>query len=213
MKILTLADEPCRALWDCNPRERLAGIDLILSCGDLPPEYLEYLTNFTTAPLLFVRGNHDGRDPEGCLCVDDRLFVWNGLRILGLGGSIRYEPWATYQYTEQQMARRAARLQRAIRRAGGVDIFLTHSPAFGLNDGADPAHRGFACFRKILDQYSPSYFIHGHVHLCYNPMQPRWCAYGGTTVINASERYLLDAPDLQPLAQPAQAHSFFRRRP
>ena len=195
MKILTLADEPCRALWDTDPRPRLEGVELILSCGDLPHEYLEYLTNFTTAPILYVRGNHDKTDPEGCLCVDGRLVTWRGLRILGLGGSIRYEPRAHYQYTEREMARRLNRLKGAVRRAGGVDIFLTHAPAYGLNDGADPAHRGFVCFQQFLDSSAPAYFIHGHVHMSYNPMQPRLCTRGATTVINASERYLFEIPD------------------
>lgn len=195
MKILALADEPSRALWDTDPRPRLEGVDLILSCGDLPHEYLEYLTNFTAAPILYVHGNHDRHEPEGCLCVDGRLLVWRGLRILGLGGSIRYDPRAQYQYTEREMARRLARLKGAMRRAGGVDIFLTHAPALDLNDGTDLAHQGFACFHQVLDTYTPAYFIHGHVHLSYNPIQPRTCAHGATTVINASERYLFEIPD------------------
>ena len=49
MKILAISDVPSKALWDYNTREKLEGIDLILSCGDLPKKYLEYLTNFTTA--------------------------------------------------------------------------------------------------------------------------------------------------------------------
>ena len=47
MKILAISDVPSKALWDYNTREKLEGIDLILSCGDLPKKYLEYLTNFT----------------------------------------------------------------------------------------------------------------------------------------------------------------------
>ena len=60
MKILAISDVPSKALWDYGTREHLEGIDLILSCGDLPQKYLEYLTNFTAAPILYVHGNHDG---------------------------------------------------------------------------------------------------------------------------------------------------------
>ena len=93
MKILAISDVPSKALWDYNTREKLEGIDLILSCGDLPKKYLEYLTNFTAVPILYVHGNHDGSyrgdEPGGCICVDDQVFVWNGLRIMGLGGTRR----------------------------------------------------------------------------------------------------------------------------
>ena len=78
MKILAISDTPSKALWDYCSRERLAGVDLILSCGDLPKKYLEYLTNFTAAPILYVHGNHDGHyrtegEPGGCICVDDQV--------------------------------------------------------------------------------------------------------------------------------------------
>ena len=197
MKILTLSDDPCRALWQEDARQRLQGIDLILACGDLPAQYLEFLTNFTAAPIIFVHGNHDKDDPEGCISAEDRLLVWRGVRILGLGGCIRYDPRATYLYTEKEMERRAARLRRAVEKAGGIDILLTHSPARGLNDGKDPAHGGFECFNRLPQDYTPKYFVHGHVHISYNPAQPRVQQHGAVTVINASERYLLDAPDLE----------------
>ena len=80
MKILAISDTPSKALWDYCSRERLAGVDLILSCGDLPKKYLEYITNFTAAPILYVHGNHDGcyrteGEPGGCICVDDQVYV------------------------------------------------------------------------------------------------------------------------------------------
>ena len=93
VKILAISDVPSELLWDESARRRLEGIDLILSCGDLPKKYLEYLTNFTAAPILYVHGNHDGSykgaEPGGCICVDDAVYVWKGLRIMGLGGCRR----------------------------------------------------------------------------------------------------------------------------
>lgn len=199
MKILALADEPCKALWDFDTRQRLEGIDLILSCGDLPAEYLEYLTNFTAAPLLYVHGNHDGKyarhEPGGCLNVDDQVFVWNGLRIVGLGGCLRYNEQETYQYTEHEMRRRIARLRWSLHKTHGFDLLLTHAPARGLNDEPDPAHQGFDCFNELLDTYQPRWFLHGHVHLRYDSKLPRSMQHGPTTVINASERYVFEIPD------------------
>ena len=78
MRILAVSDVPSEYLWGPGVREGLRGTDLILSCGDLDPEYLSFLVSFTSAPLLYVRGNHDQRyeatPPEGCECVDGRLF-------------------------------------------------------------------------------------------------------------------------------------------
>ena len=59
MRILTIADKECRALWDYYQPGRLEGIDLILSCGDLKQEYLEFLVTMTNRPLYYVCGNHD----------------------------------------------------------------------------------------------------------------------------------------------------------
>ena len=202
MKILAISDVPSKALWDYGTREHLEGIDLILSCGDLPKRYLECLTNFTVAPILYVHGNHDGSyendEPGGCICVDDSVYVWKGLRIMGLGGCYRYNREDTYQYTEAAMRRRARKLWFRAHKAGGIDILLTHAPASGLNDGTDRAHTGFECFNDIMNEYQPGWFVHGHMHLNYDPKLPRVCTRGATTVINATERYVFEVPDPDP---------------
>ena len=96
MRILAIADEESKYLWDYFQKEKLEGIDLILSSGDLNPNYLSFLATFTTAPVLYVRGNHDDKyektPPDGCICIEDQIYVHEGVRILGLGGSMRYRP-------------------------------------------------------------------------------------------------------------------------
>ena len=99
-----------------------------------------------------------------------------------------------HQYTEGQMRRRIAKLKRQIKK-GGVDLLVTHAPAQGLGDMDDGCHRGFACFRELLDRYRPLYHCYGHVHLQYVPTQPRARQYGDTTVVNASGKYLIELPD------------------
>ncbi len=61
MKILTVSDRVEPILNDSFDTKRFFGIDLILSCGDLPPEYLTLISNRVQAPLYFVKGNHDIR--------------------------------------------------------------------------------------------------------------------------------------------------------
>lgn len=195
MKILTLADLESKYLWDYYESGKLAGLDLVLSCGDLKSIYLDFIATFCACPVLYVRGNHDEHyaktPPEGCECIDGRLVTYHGVRILGLGGSMRYRP-GLYQYTDKEMTRRASRLRAQVRRHGGFDILLTHAPARGLNDGDDLAHRGFTVFNTLIDEYKPAYFVHGHVHMSYGWQIPRLAQRGQTCVVNAYERYIIE---------------------
>lgn len=198
MKILTISDEECKALWDYYVPGRLSEYDLIISCGDLKSSYLSFLVTMARCPLLYVHGNHDvhyeSDPPEGCDCIDDGIVVYNGVRILGLGGCLKYHP-GPHQYTEAQMRRRIRRLRWRIKRLGGVDIVVTHAAPEGLGDADDPAHWGFTALRELLDKYHPAYLIHGHVHTTYDHTTPRVMEYEGTTVINAFERYVLELPE------------------
>ena len=198
MKILALSDVECKAFYDFYVPGRLDEYDLIISCGDLKPQYLSFIVTMTRVPLLYVHGNHDERyeklPPEGCDCIEDKLIVYKGLRILGLGGCRQYRPGA-HQYTEAEMRWRIFKLKWKIWRHKGVDIVVTHAPPKGIGDGDDFAHRGFQAFVDLLDKYHPKYLFHGHVHLRYGEDRTRVREYNGTQVMNASEYYVLELPD------------------
>ena len=193
MKILLVSDVEEPALWDYYRPGRLKEYDMILSAGDLKAEYLSFLVTMANVPVLYVHGNHntsyDRFPPEGCDCIEDKLVTYKGLRILGLGGSAVYSG-GPHQYTERQMARRIRRLNRAVKKAHGVDIVLTHCPPKGLGDADDYAHRGFESFLPMLDRWKPKVLVHGHVHLRYGI--PRELSYNGTRIINASGRFVLE---------------------
>jgi len=195
MRILLLADEPDLRFWDHLDRRLLADVDLIISCGDLPAEYLSFITCFTNAPVLYVHGNHDNRyevkPPEGCICIDDRVVQFRGLRILGLGGSMRYKP-GPYMYTEKEMTKRISRLWKTLLFSRGFDLLIAHAPLKGVGDGEDLAHHGFECLKNLVEKYKPAYFIHGHVHKTYNFDFKRERAVGKTKVINAWTSYFID---------------------
>ncbi len=197
MKILVIADRECKALWDYYEPGKLDEYDLILSCGDLSPFYLSFLATFTKAPVLYVHGNHDDcyrrTPPEGCICIDDQLYEFQGVRILGLGGSMRYKP-GIHQYTQEEMTERARRFRFRLWRKKGFDILLTHAPAYDLGDANDRAHQGFHAFRWLLEKYRPAYFVHGHTHLNYSRKLKRTQEFEGTTVVNAYERYVIELP-------------------
>lgn len=192
MRILALADQESAYLWDCFKPEKLEGIDLILSSGDLDPNYLSFLATFTKAPVLYVHGNHDAgyetNPPSGCICIEDSIYEYQGIRIVGLGGSMRYRN-GPHQYTEQEMAWRVTKLRLHMLFSRGFDILLTHAPAYGLGDGDDLPHTGFRAFHSLLKRYEPAYFIHGHTHLNYGMKYQRCSTFGKTQIINAFERY------------------------
>jgi len=198
MKILTLSDEICPALYDHYVPGRLAEYDLIISCGDLSARYLSFIVTMARVPVLYVHGNHDVNysrtPPEGCDCIDDQLIVYKGVRILGLGGSKKYRN-APHQYTEKEMQKRIRKLRWKLWRHKGVDIVVTHAPPKGVGDADDIAHQGFEELLKLMDKYKPKYLLHGHVHLSYGIDKTRVRQYGDTKVINASERYVLEVPD------------------
>lgn len=196
MKILVLADEESKYLWDFYEEGRFDGIDLVISCGDLKPHYLSFIATYTKAPVLYVHGNHDecyiDTPPEGCVCIDDTIYEYQGVRILGLGGCMQYN-YGSIQYTEKQMTRRVIKLLPKLLLHRGFDILVTHAPAYQLNDGTDLPHTGFKIFRKLIEKYQPKYFLHGHMHLNYNHKLPRECKYQEhTTVINGYEKYTFD---------------------
>lgn len=191
-RIMCVADEEDLGLYSQYAKTELKNTDFIISCGDLKPEYLEFLVTMSNKPLFYIHGNHDSKYDTaplgGCTCIDDDLYIYQGIRILGLGGSFRYSA-DKYQYTEQQMEKRIKKLRHKIRRAGGVDIVVTHAPIKGYGDLPDYAHQGFTCFEKLLNDLHPKFWLYGHVHLRYDFTLPRIIEQKGTQIINCYDKY------------------------
>lgn len=200
MKILLVADEESKFIWDHFDENAFRGVELILSAGDLKSAYLQFLVTMIHCPLMYVHGNHDAqyrvKPPDGCDCIDGDLVVYKGLRILGLGGSMRYnrhpiESYPPYQLTERQMYWKIKKVMPKIRRQGGFDILLTHSPAFGIGDGADLTHTGFKTFIPLIEQYKPKYHVFGHMHLQFGKA-PRSFRYQDSTMLDAFGYTIID---------------------
>ena len=212
-RVLAVADEVADALYG-DALDRLKP-DLVLSCGDLPFEYLENLVTRAGVPLLYVLGNHDPdprrsaepgtgwpfaysineapAGPEGCDSAEGRVLEAAGLHVAGLGGSIRYKAGPN-QYTQGEMRRRALRLEARtrlrLRARRGIDILIAHAPPLGVGDGADHAHQGFAAFHRLVLQLKPRVLVHGHVHPVPRRLADR--ALGSTLVVNAIPYRLLE---------------------
>lgn len=172
MKILAVSDEVVGFLYSPAVRERFAGVDLVLGCGDLPAGYLEYLVTQFNVPLFYVPGNHDPDDFQvpGGTPIDGRVVRHESLRIAGLGGSLRYKLDGRHQYTQGQMRWRCGALLAAAfaGRGAGIDIFITHAPPSGVHEGPDPVHRGFSAFHSLLRLARVRLMVHGHSHIHAN---------------------------------------------
>lgn len=198
MKILAISDIEESWLTDHFDRARLAGVELIISCGDLPASYLEHIVTLANVPLLYVWGNHDvdyGRHPpQGCISIEGQLCDFHGIRIMGVGGSMRYND-RMYGFTEKQMRARTGKLALLARATGGVDIMVTHAPVHGYGDLEDLPHRGFECLDYYVDKLQPAYLLHGHVHMSYGRVARTLAHPCGTVVVNACGGHIIDFPD------------------
>jgi uncharacterized protein len=194
MKILLVSDVESPYIWDHFNPDKFKDIELIISCGDLRAEYLSFLVTMIKAPLYYIHGNHDKKyienPPDGCDCIEDRIVKYKGIRIAGLGGCKGFNK-QEFQYSEEDMGRRLKKLKPHLLRNKGLDILVTHSAGYGVGDDTDPCHEGFKGFNKLLDAYSPRYFVHGHIHLNY-VRKPRTIEYNDTKVINAYEYHIFE---------------------
>lgn len=213
LKILAVSDQVVDSLHSPNVKNRFGDVDLIISCGDLPYGYLDYLVTVLGKPLYFVHGNHD-RDyeytengwrqlaPQGATSLDMRVVKGpGGLVLAGLEGSIRYDPDSGHQYTQEQMDRRATQLaarlmSHRMRHGRYLDILVTHSPPFGVGDGPDPAHIGFRAFNTLMQRFKPRLLLHGHQHRYYGSygISPS-TQVGATRVMNVYPYQLIEWED------------------
>ncbi len=199
MKALLISDKIVEHIYSNSISERLKDIDFVISCGDLPNYYLEFIVSTLNKPLFYVMGNHfnngmhtengsSQKHPEGCIDLDGKIIIFNNIVITGFAGSMKYSN-GNYQYSDSQMLLKALRfrVRLAIRKLFGkkcIDIIVTHAPPFKIHDGEDLCHRGFRVFNRLIDLYKPRYFIHGHTHL-YG-VDNKWkTSVGCTEVINA----------------------------
>ncbi len=197
-KILAISDHVDNLVYSQNIRDRFKDVDLVISCGDLPPNYLEYIVSSLNVPVLGVRGNHDhgrafdavprGSIGPGTIDLHGRVIESNGLLIAGLEGSLDYNH-GPHQYSEGAMRLQIARLLpqlllNKLRHGRYLDILVTHAPPRGIHDQPDRCHQGFAVLRDFMERFQPRYLVHGHIHL-YDRQTVTRTAFGNTTVLNA----------------------------
>lgn len=206
VNILALSDRVLDWVYTSRVRETFPDVDLIIGCGDLPFYYLDFLISALDSPLVYVRGNHDqtpqytadGRTltrVQGATNLHATTVQVHGVLLAGLEGSMRYRPGASLMYDNLEMRVQIARLlpgllYNRLKHGRFLDIFVTHSPPFGIHDRPDLAHTGFKPFLPFLRAFKPRYMLHGHIHL-YRQDVPRVTQFGPTTIINVYPLYRL----------------------
>ena len=215
MRILAIADTQERALSEHFDPKRWGSIDLIISCGDLDPDYLDLVVSRIDAPLLYVRGNHDTsyheRPPGGCENIDGRVRRFGGLRIAGLEGS-RWYGGRGIEYSDRDMVWRCYWLRARILLARGIDILVTHAPPVFVRNSesssesaesqstphqdkasiqTDRVHAGFPAFNRLIQQSHPIMHLHGHTHLSYGRAK-RESRLGTTCVIDCYGAHVIE---------------------
>lgn len=207
MKIMAVSDRVMENLYVSALYEKYPDIDLIIGCGDLPFYYLEFLASALDAPLVYVRGNHDGGTQyttdgrrltgvQGGQDIHGRTVMVNDLLLAGLEGSMRYRSHADLMYTEAEMVAQVARLLPLLlwnrqRYGRALDVLVSHSPPWRIHDGRDLPHTGFKIFRTLLTYLQPQYLLHGHMHI-YRQDTVRVTQFGQTTVMNVYPYHVFD---------------------
>ena len=210
MKILAVSDQVEDRISELVPRGHFKGAGLVLGCGDLPYAYLEYLVTLMNIPVFYVPGNHDPAytsersdgHAAGCTNLDLRTARFQGVLIAGFGGSIRYRPGAVNQYSQSEAFVRAIQMMPALllnrlRHGRTLDILISHSPPFGVQDDDSSAHRGLKAINWLIEWAQPRLHLHGHLHNMRRNLDPVTTNIGETAVLNVFPHRLVDFPSGQ----------------
>ena len=178
MKVLSLSDTVCDLIYSPNVRQKFGDVDLVLDCGDTPYYYLEYVVSALDKPTFFVRGNHakvmeyGDAGPRayahGAVDLHRRVLNHKGILLAGVEGSLRYHP-GPFQYNQREMWRNVFSLipgvmKNRIFHGKYLDIFVTHSPPWGIHDERDLPHQGIKAFMWFIRVFQPSFQFHGHIN-------------------------------------------------
>jgi uncharacterized protein len=196
MKILTVSDQVIDRLYSSGVKENYPDVKMILGCGDLPYNYLEFLVTIFNVPMYYVPGNHDPEydhsadtRAEGGVNLDGKVVFTKNLLIAGLGGSILYSQGGPNQYSQGTMFQRAYRLLPKIlwarfRHRRPLDVLITHSPPAGIHDDDDPTHLGLRAINFLIRAAKPRYLLHGHTIFYSQNLKSHITEVGQTQVVN-----------------------------
>jgi len=221
LRALIISDVVNPKLYSSYLTQIAGNVDIIISCGDLPIYYLDYIVSSLDKPLFYIHGNHDNFNDSlkkndfsinkqtfndnkmnytnganfGGKNIENKIINYNGLIFGGLGGSLLYNKGLN-KYTETQMFYRILKLFplllfNKITNGRYIDVLITHVPPRGIHDKEDLPHRGFKSFITFIKIFKPKYLLHGHIHI-YDNNENRISEYYGTKIINCYDHQIID---------------------
>jgi hypothetical protein len=198
MKILALSDVELQNVYSPIILQRHSGTDMVISCGDLHFDYLEYVVSMLNVPLYYVRGNHaytletesgeTHHAPGGASNLHQKVLRDpTGLLLAGIEGCVQYND-GPYQYSQGQMWTKVLGLVPGLLINHALygrylDLFITHAPPWKIHDMDDRPHQGIKAFRWLVETFQPAYHLHGHIHV-YRQDTVRVSWLGSSCVMN-----------------------------
>ena len=178
LKILAVSDSESPGLETMVSRfpEKLRDIDVIISCGDLEREYLEFLVDGINRDLFFVSGNHQQQCEEDiggdnpverllqslrafpeklarCIAgqsdLHGRVVTYKNYIIAGFGGSMWYSGRGN-EYSEREMAKTVRQVERKIQLFKLRQKILNRPP-----------------YDLIIISHAPIFRVHDEPDLCH----------------------------------------------
>jgi uncharacterized protein len=201
IRFLAASDAPDKALEFEVNRDALGPIDGLIGCGDLEPGWLDYLACTFSAPLVYVRGNHDhgGAWEDGSIAVPGWLSPGAGQRVAGIEivglewpgageHGNRRRPSLAWRHSLTLFARRV--LASLTGRREPV-LIISHAPPEGAGDApTDAYHVGFGGYRWLLRRLRPPLWLHGHTTTA--SVRELVAHDGPTTVVNVTGAVLVE---------------------
>ena len=158
-------------------------------------KFLEWFGNLPYKHKIFIAGNHDfcfeptlsafppiypdiaqEFKDKGIIYLMDQMVEVEGLKIYGSPWQPRFYDWAFNVNRGEEIAQKWAGIPE------GLDILITHGPAFGVLDDTISGMRvGCEELYKKIFEVKPKYHICGHIHFGYGMRE-----LDGVTFINAS---------------------------
>lgn len=167
-------------------------------------EFTHWLDSLPHKHKIIVPGNHDiacesnsrsmMKDMFGSsIYLDHEYHEIDGVVFFGSPYTTAIKDPSDWSFDYPRGGRRGALLWEPILHGNGMDILITHGPAYGILDKvSDPhfgedAHVGEKWLSNIIEKHNPTLHIFGHIHEGYGHMRDVETSYYNVSV--CTEQY------------------------
>lgn len=175
MKIITLSDTHGR-----HEDLILPEADLILHSGDITyfshngmqrvADFMDWFQRQPAKHKIFIAGNHDLHlekeekffrtvIPPGIIYLNDEMVTVDGVSIWGSPITPWFHDWAFNRRRGHEIQKHWDLIP------SGIDILLTHGPAYGILDKSGSENIGCKDLLKTIERVKPLIHCFGHTHV------------------------------------------------